>query len=316
MEFKYNPLSQIDTDEKSFEMKNLNDEIVESESRIETPILDAYLETSNLDKHRNHVLENFPQNKNYFKPEDIKFLTFLPKCGYYCKHEIKDNAILEFKEIKTLSFIALNHGQIDRHDFKNKVWDLYEMFPIGDKLEHSEYSSTGPRYYCNKLRIKKCEKDSDIYTLLSITCGLKEFHQIQNPSEWLCKTSVSLDFSNLKYIKNPSEDVQMIFANKSNFSELLFRFVENVSDNVKDYYIKNGYFSNIKNPTERDNRKALEKDINNFKYIKNPSFEIQMYVFNKCPKLLDRNNMDQRLIYLFVEKERRQKSEKNNCVIC
>lgn len=92
------------------------------------------------------------------------------------------------------------------------------------------------------------------------------------------------NLNNIKKIKNPSEETQLLYLKLRGHPENLRR-IENMSENVQLSIVSTLASSivYIKNPTEKIQLYSVKKDAYHIKYIKNPTEKVQIYIVENAP---------------------------------
>jgi len=98
---------------------------------------------------------------------------------------------------------------------------------------------------------------------------------IKNPSEAMQMAAIKQDVRAIKYIKNPSEAMQMAAIKQGGYA---IRYIKNPSEAVQMAVVtQDGYrIGSIKNPSEAVQMAAVTKDGDAIEYIKNPNESVQM----------------------------------------
>ena len=103
-------------------------------------------------------------------------------------------------------------------------------------------------------------------------CALR---YIKNPSEAVQLASVKQDGYDLRFIKKPSEKVQLAAVNQNGYA---VDYIKKPSDKVQLFAVKQyGYaIQYIKKPSEAVQLAAVKKDGNAIQFIKKPSDKVQL----------------------------------------
>ena len=101
------------------------------------------------------------------------------------------------------------------------------------------------------------------------------------------KKMVEKDPFSIRYIKNPSEDVQLA-AVKQDVD--VIEYIQNPSEKVQLAAIKQGFWAikYIRNPSEKVKLAAVQQSGYAIEYIKNPSEEVQLAAIQQLPQLITR----------------------------
>lgn len=320
MNYKYELVSQEEKEiECDIELKSLEE--IKQLNEIKTPVLDSYLQKFDINKNIEKYCEELNQYGKFFK--DMRFFTYLPKCGYFenynlpenedCEIEIEfDNYTERENSIKVYSLLSLL--TVESYT-KTNYLELYEVFLLGDRfIKTYEYKN----YLTNKIKIKRLKENDELYEVLNSENGLyinNSITRVKNPSNLFCKIAVYNNFGNLKFIKNSSKEVQEIVAMKSNFSKFLFIYCKNVDIEIQELFLEKDYFSNILNPCETIIWKALKKNIENIRFVKKPTLDMYKFVIinDKENLIIDKNLPEE--IMLIISNKNKNKTKKNNCLI-
>ncbi len=148
---------------------------------------------------------------------------------------------------------------------KGKLVDIYEL---PDNLYQDNIS---------KLKINLPKEVQDVVS--------KNPKVIDTYSEHLQKSFVILEPDNIEFIKNPSEDVQLVAVSKDGYS---IGYINNPTEKVQLVAVsKSGWIiDNIKNPSEDVQLAAVRRNDSSIEYIKNPTEKVQLAAVRKDKSLI------------------------------
>lgn len=98
--------------------------------------------------------------------------------------------------------------------------------------------------------------------------------------------AVKKDYTEIRYIHNPSEEVQLMAVN--DIFDMAIHFIKNPIDKVKKVSVEKNpkTIKYIKNPSTEIKLIAIKRDISLIEYINNPSKETIEYVVRNCRNLM------------------------------
>lgn len=135
----------------------------------------------------------------------------------------------------------------------------------------------------NPIAYIRSHPDSDEVTrrvLISYNPNTIEY--MANPSPELQMLAAKANYKLIKYVENPSLDLQqeVVMANPFNI-----QYITNASEEIKDlaFQKSNGVFPYIKNPTLKMQQQAVEENPYHIMYIDNPSPEMQLSAVQRLP---------------------------------
>jgi DNA-dependent RNA polymerase auxiliary subunit epsilon len=122
----------------------------------------------------------------------------------------------------------------------------------------------------------------DVTRRVLISYNPNTIEYMANPSPELQMLAVKENYKLIKYVENPSFDLQQEVVSANPFN---IQYITNPSDQIKEYAFQksDGVFPYIKNPPLKMQQQAVEENPYHIMYIDNPSPEMQLSAVQRLP---------------------------------
>jgi hypothetical protein len=122
----------------------------------------------------------------------------------------------------------------------------------------------------------------DVTRRVLISYDPNTIEYMANPSPELQMLAVKANYALIKYVENPSLDLQkeVVSANPYNI-----QYITNAAEQIKEYVFRlsDGVFPYIKNPPLKMQQQAVEKNPYHIMYVDDPSPEMQLSAIQRTP---------------------------------